>query len=113
MSQGELFSGEILRDMGMQAAAAAQESETPGFAMQAYAAVVAVARRQPTVHVDDVLAFGLEASHPNAWGAIWMRAIKNRIIVRSGRLRPCLRDPGKHKHQYPVYTSMIVGGRDA
>jgi hypothetical protein len=68
-----------------------------------------VARRQSTVHVDDVLSiFNVKPSHPNAWGAPWQRAIKNGIIERTGTVRPST-DAKKNSHQYPVYRSNILG----
>ena len=95
-----------LRDTGMALAIAAQDNKLPAWSELAYAAIVSLAKRQPTVHVDDVLReFPLRPDHPNAWGAVWMRAIKNGVIFRSGESRPCLTDCGKHRHVYPVYRS--------
>ena len=96
------------RDAGMRIAADAQEANAPGWGDEAYAALISIARNQDTVHIDDILAtFTEKPKHPNAWGAVWMRAIKNRIIERSGESRPCTKDSGKHKHQYPVYVSLL------
>lgn len=98
-----------LRDAGMSVAAFAQDSKCPDWSDLAFAAIVYIARKQSTVHVDDVLqAFDLKPEHPNSWGAVWMRAIKTGVIERSGQMRPCITDPGKHKHQYAVYRSNIT-----
>lgn len=81
---------------------------TPRFADAAYAAIERIARRQSTVHVDDVLKeCSIKPSHPNAWGAVWMKAIRKGLIQRSDRVRPCATDPKKHAHQYPVYESLV------
>jgi hypothetical protein len=44
--------------------------------------------------------------HPNAWGAVWHRAIRDGVIRRSGEFRES-RDPRKHRHCYPVYVSQL------
>lgn len=99
---------ESLRDRGMSLAADAQEFKTPGFAEAAYAAICSVARRQETVHVDDVLRIcHLKPEHPNAWGAVWLRAIRDGVIQRTGTVKPCMSDAAKHKHNYPVYRSLL------
>lgn len=101
--------GATLRDTGMAAASEAQERDAPGWAERGYQAIVFVALRQSTVHVDDVLrVFSEEPQHPNAWGGVWRRAIADRVISRSGTVRET-RDRRKHRHQYPVYASEIFG----
>lgn len=104
------------RDVGMVAAEFAEASTGSNFAEVAYAAICHVARRQSEVHVDDVLRFcKVRPSHPNAWGAVWMRAIKDGTLLKSDsdRYRPCESDPGKHKHQYRVYSSGIFHSNKA
>lgn len=97
-----------LREAGMALAKGAQDGKDPAWAECAYAAIVAAAKLGPTVHVDNVLAiFKVAPSHPNAWGTVWLRAIKAGIISRTGTVKPCVTDPGKHKHQYPVYASNL------
>ena len=97
-----------LRDAGMTLAAVAQDGKAPQWSELAYSAIRLVARRQDTVHVDDVLRiFTIKPHHPNAWGAVWMRAIKDGLIERTGTVRPCISDEGKHKHQYPIYRSRM------
>jgi hypothetical protein len=93
-----------LRDAGMAQAA----ERAPTWSARAYDAIVRVARRQPEVHIDDMLAERLPPpNHPNAWGAVWARAIKDRIIERTLETRPCRTDPAKHAHRYPVYRSRV------
>jgi hypothetical protein len=100
------------RDVGMVTAEFAEALTGSNFAEVAYAAICHVARRQSEVHVDDILRFcKARPSHPNAWGAVWMRAIKDGTIMRTGRVRPCESDPLKHKHNYPVYRSGVFHGR--
>lgn len=101
---------EWTRDKGMGLAADAEDRAQPDFAERAYAAICAVALRQSTVHVDDVLKVCfVKPHHANAWGAVWVRAIKTGVIERTGTVRPCMTDIKKHKHQYPIYRSTIYG----
>jgi hypothetical protein len=93
------------RDVGMERAAGAQGH---CWAALAYQAIKTAALRQPHVHVDDILAQNIpQPEHPNAWGAVWMRAIRNGIIQHSNQSRPCKTDKRKHAHRYPVYFSRI------
>lgn len=97
-----------LRDAGMSLARIAQDDKAPEWSGLAYEAILRVARANETVHVDNVLTiFKLAPHHPNAWGSVWMRAIKAGVIERTGLVRPCLTDTGKHKHQYPIYRSRV------
>jgi hypothetical protein len=103
--------GAALRDGGMATAAEAQERASPGWANRAYHAIVVAARQRATVHVDDVLRiFPEEPEHPNAWGSVWSRAIRNGVISRTGTVRET-QDRRKHRHQYPVYASALYGPR--
>lgn len=96
------------RNVGMQTAA---EAQGDAWAADAYAAIVSVARRQLIVHVDDVLkVFHRQPEHYNAWGAVWMKAIRQGILRRTGTVRPCKAHSRKHAHQYPVYASAIYAG---
>ncbi len=109
----DLFSrseGTVLRDRGMAIANAAQERDAPGWSNRAYAAIVRVARAQPTVHIDDVrLVFAEKApGHPRAWGAVWTRAIKAGVIETTGTVRKTT-DRRKHCHPCPVYRSLVCG----
>lgn len=105
--QLDLFSGSDLRDIGMSLASEAQEDETPGWGERAYAAIVGIAKTQPTVHVDDLLReFREKPRHFNAYGAVWLRAIRDGVITRTGTARPTA-DRGKHAHVYPIYASNL------
>lgn len=100
---------EVRRDAGMQVAAEAEAAEQPGFKALAYATILRLAREQLTVHIDDVLAAcPVRPRHPNAWGAVWMQAIREGVIVRTGEMRHST-DPRKNKHLYPVYRSLVQG----
>jgi len=97
----------VRRDRGAARAAEAQDNAVPGWGDHAYDAIVLVAKRQTTVFVDDVLKiFAVKPSHPNAWGAVWLRAIKANVIEHSGTVRPTT-DARKNAHQYPVYRSLL------
>lgn len=110
MTHADLFSYAIARanrDRGMAQASSAQG---PDWAAQAYAAIVRIAQRQATVHVDDVLReFPERPAHFNAWGSVWMRAIKAGIIERTQETRVS-EHKAKHAHRYPVYHSLKFGG---
>lgn len=94
------------RDIGMVTADFAEALTGSNFAEVAYAAICHVARRQSEVHVDDLLRYlKVKPKHPNVMGSVWLRAIKDGVIFRTGTIRPCLTDPLKHKHNYPVYRS--------
>ncbi len=104
------------RDVGMVEAEFAEALTGSDFSEVAYAAICHVARRQSEVHVDDVLRFcKVKPSHPNAWGQIWLRAIRDGVILKSDtdRFRPCMSDPAKHAHSYRVYSSGVFHGRTA
>ena len=99
---------EEYKQRGMTLASVAQDLIAPLWSERAYAALAALARRKNTIHVDDfLLVFTEKPSHPNAFGAVWQRCIRERLIIHSGRVRPCTVDPTKHKHQSPVYLSLI------
>lgn len=104
-----------LRDVGMIEAEFAEALTGSNFSEVAYAAICHVARRQVEVHVDDVLRFlkVRPTSHPNCWGQIWLRAIRDGVILKTGTVRPCLSDPAKHLHNCPVYRSGLFHGRTA
>jgi hypothetical protein len=102
MNQGDLF-----RDFGASLAAAAQEKDMPGWAEKAFGVIVELSSRYPEIHTDDVSPRVPEPAHFNAWGAVWLRAIRERVIERTGRYRKST-DPKKHSHVYPVYRSLIV-----
>lgn len=97
------------RDTGM---ARAAEAQGPRWAEIAYAAIERVALRQITCHIDDVIREGVPKPHHfNAWGAVWMRAIRAGIIQPCAERRPCTLDPAKHSHAYPVYLSRLFDPR--
>jgi len=102
------------RDVGMIEAEFAETLVNPDFAETLYAAICHVARRQIEVHIDDVLRHcAVKASHPNAGGPVWLRAIRDGTLLKTGTVRPCLSDPAKHLHNYPVYRSGLFHGRAA
>jgi hypothetical protein len=102
--------GTAERDLGIDRAASAEARDNPHFHQEALAAIVRIAKRKTTVHVDDVLReCHVRPKHYNAWGAVWMRAVRAQIIEHTGELRPCRADSGKHRHNYPVYRSLVYG----
>lgn len=104
----ELEQAERLKRRGMELASVAQELIAPGWADRAYLALLKIARENPTVHIDQFLtAFTEQPSHPNAMGQIWRRALKEHIIVHSGRVKPCSVDARKRAHSYGIYMSLL------
>jgi len=98
-------SGAELRDAGVAAAQRAQDKADPVWKELAYAALLRVAERQAWVHRDDVAAeCGLSPHHANAWGAVWLKAVKQGVLVDKGRSRRTT-DPGKHAHKYTLWYS--------
>jgi hypothetical protein len=108
----DLFAwAETLKLAGMSRAAEAEERRHPGFQAAAVELIRSIAAKQQSVHIDDVLtASELRPHHPNAWGAVWSRAIREGIIAKTGQRRRCRTDAGKHAHDYPVYRSLIWRG---
>lgn len=110
----------VLRDAGMEIAAEAQELKLPGWKRQAVAAIESVARRSSHVHVDDVARYCEgwlpEPSHPNAWGAVWLEAIRRGFITRTGEVKPAGGSYRLHAHKhgraYPVYRSNLFPRND-
>jgi hypothetical protein len=102
------------RDVGMVEAEFAEALTGSDYSEALYAAICHVARRQCEVHIDHVLAHcKVKPRHPNASGQPWRRAIKDGVITHSGRVRPCVSDPIKNLHQYPIYNSGLFNGRRA
>ncbi len=98
------------RDRGIALAANAQNASNFGWSDRAYAALERIARQQSEVHVDHLLrAFTERPDRPNSYGSVWQKAIRKGLIEHTGRVRPCTVDPGKHAHQYPIYSSLIYG----
>jgi hypothetical protein len=94
------------RDAGMALAELAETMENPEFSTEALNAIRRVAKRQETLFVDDVLAeCRATPRHHNAWGMIWVRAIKERIIIATNQVKQSC-DPAKHRHAYRVYRSL-------
>ncbi|MCK1322122.1 hypothetical protein IVA94_14720 [Bradyrhizobium sp. 156] len=94
------------RDAGMALAELAEAMENPDFSTEALNAIRRVAKRQETLFVDDVLAeCKATPHHHNAWGMIWVRAIKERIIIATNQVKHSC-DPAKHRHAYRVYRSL-------
>lgn len=96
------------RDRGMALAAEAQERARHGWGQIAYEALIALARRQELIHVDDIVPLVAPPEHPNAWGAVWLRALRAGVIEHTGQMRVS-RQPQKHLHRYPLYRSRIYG----
>jgi hypothetical protein len=102
--------GDLFRDEGIGRAADTQDAIDPTWSERAFAVLLALARRQSMIHIDDfLLAFPERPARPNANGAVWIRARRAGIIVPTGQLRKCRADSGKHSHLYPIYRSTVFG----
>lgn len=99
----DFAAGQRARDAGMKLAA----EHSPDFSVEAYAAIKRVASRQIHVFVDDVLAeCKATPNHHNAWGAVYMRAIREGVLQRTNQVKASA-DPRKHSHRYPIYFSLV------
>lgn len=98
------------RDRGMALAAEAQERARHAWSQAAYETLIRLAQRQEFIHVDDLVPLCPPPEHPNAWGAVWQRALRTGVIERSGQMRASYQ-PQKHLHRYPVYRSRIFDAR--
>jgi hypothetical protein len=100
------------RDVGMVEAEFAETLTGSKYSEALYAAICHVARRQCTVHIDDVLRhYRTRPSHPNAAAAPWVRAKKDGTLLGEIGRRKCESDPTKRAHIYPVYASGLFHGR--
>lgn len=98
-----------LRDRGTSLAALAQDGKSPCWSERAYEALIRVARRQEKLFADDLRAELREPPvHHNAFGSVWMRAIRDGVIVRTAETTHS-REAIRHKHRYPIYSSKIYG----
>lgn len=98
------------RDRGIGLAAEAQDRSVPDWGERAYEAIARLAEVQAEIHVDDVLrVFMTKPEHPNAWGSVWQRAIRDGLIERTGRVKPSA-DAKKNSHNYPIYRSAAYRG---
>lgn len=104
----DLDAGRQARDAGMASAARHAESDPAVWSAEAaYRALVELARTQPYVHTDDLAkAYPATCPRPNAWGQVWLRALRERVIERTGGSLPS-KQPGKHAHSYPRYESRL------
>ena len=97
-----------LKENGMSMASASQDAENPGWSARCFGAIKALALNNPTIHVDQLLAaFKERPAHPNAWAAPWQRALREHIIIHSGRVAAITVDPRKRKRLAPVYLSLL------
>lgn len=96
-----------LRDRGMTLAERAEEFHTPGWGDRALAALTRIAKRQQYLFTDDLRReLKEEPAHHNAFGAVWMKALKARIIERTNETRHSS-IPSLHKHRYTLYRSNL------
>jgi hypothetical protein len=101
--------GQLAALRGMNLATGAEERDNPGFVERALNAIIAVAERQSTVHIDDLAEFHSNDPpiHNNCWGHIWIKARKLGIIVPTGEWKRASKRTIKHARCYPVYASLL------
>lgn len=100
---------EAAKQRGMDAASGHEDARWNAYAA---AKLRAVALAKPYVHVDDLYAVcAWQPRNPNAWGSIWSAAQRgaDRYLAITDRTRPT-NLPGKHRHRYPIYASLIYQG---
>lgn len=106
----DLMSGRERRDTGM---GLAEAGEGTAWGEYAYQILKTLAEELPEVHTDDLeRCLEWHPRHPNAAGAVWMRALRNGLLERTGRVRPS-KQPTKRAHSYPVYRSLVFRGAAA
>jgi hypothetical protein len=112
------LSAESARDAGMSRATEAQKRKSANWIESAYQAIKYVAITQETVHVDDVAkvidGWLPEPDHPNAWGSVWRKAMRQGLIARTGEVKGAGTSFPAHAHKharaYPIYRSLVFPG---
>jgi hypothetical protein len=104
IEQGDLFSGEALRDAGIQLVSANNEDwmlmarlEARRFVMDKLGGFIGEDIR---FHVREKIG---EPKHPNAWGALGKALLESKIIQPTGR-HTAMKDRSSHARQTPVYV---------
>ena len=102
--QGDLFTGEELRDVGIAVVSANNDSwmieaqlEARRFVMTQHGSFIGEDIR---FHVRSKIG---EPKHPNAWGALGKRLLDNRVIQPTGGHR-AMKDRTSHARQTPIYV---------
>ena len=100
-------SGAELRDAGIEKALAAADRLPSAWSAEAcYAALLALAEAHAWVDTDMLAeAYPVTCPSPNALGGIWLRAVKQGVLVDKGRSMRT-KQPGKHSHRYVRCYSM-------
>ncbi len=109
MSTPSDITGEELRDEGMALSAEAEDRNNPGWDERALDAIRFVAEDNEYFTSDDVREhFSEEPHHPNAWGAVWKKAVRLRWIEEAtDKPRVKSRRPLAHASKIPVYKSHL------
>jgi hypothetical protein len=124
MKENKMKTGTELKNKGMKKAAKAQNNIYSGgnftiypkWTELAYMVIESTAKKNSTVHVDDVAKQAVLMKLPvpeksNAWGSVWTKAIRNGLIQRSGNMRAAGQNFPEHAHKharlYPVYDSLV------
>ena len=103
----DLDAGVAAKQAGVARAAAGAD---PVWRETAYRVLRALARSRREVHVDDFYAAcPWHPARPNAWAAVWQRALREGLLAKTGRTRPT-RLPEKQAHDYPLYRSLAFRG---
>ena len=100
-------SGAELRDAGIEKALATADRLPSAWSAEAcYAALLALAEAHAWVDTDMLAeAYPVTCPSPNALGGIWLRAVKQGVLVDKGRSMRT-KQPGKHHHRYVRWYSM-------
>lgn len=89
--------------------ALAEAHAGPVWAGYALSKLHELCRMQELLHSDDLRAVcELTPASANAYGSVWLTAIRKGWIERTGRSRPSTR-PETHGHTYVVYRSLVFG----
>lgn len=106
MDQGCLFSGEALKEAGQEKVLATCDDVTPGWVDQALELLTLYARHRRTFTADDVRDGAKHLPpppHHNAWGSVFSKAARMKIIRRCGHAKA--RHTAAHSRWIGVWCS--------
>lgn len=114
-SKGDADEGRQLANEGAERATEHAEKVDPGWKKEAYEIIHSVAMEREHLHADHVwqraAEWGLPAPPDNrAWGSIWSKAIRAKIIEKTGRYTTTKRSVA-HRMDIPIYRSLIFAGK--
>lgn len=104
--------GDALKDHGMLLASEAEDRERAWWRHHALERLRDLAELSEFLDSDDLRDWGVEEpKHPNAWGSVWQKAVKEGWIEEAvGQQRRKSQRPTAHASKMTVYRSLIWCG---